>query len=317
MNDKGCIYLITCLPNAKKYVGQHCTTNHIIRWKQHLSSARNGSLDYIHNAIRKYGADNFTVERLCICHLEALGRLEAYYAEQYGCYMWDLAPGYNMVWCGDNFWLGMKHTPATRAKMSALKVSMPLEERKALGDRLQTPEARAKALEARLVPEVKEKQRQAALNRSPETLQKMSDAAKNMSPEARARQVEGGKKPEAREKKLTALKAAATIAKRKAAQKTIEYREKQRQGNLNRPSAQRAAFAEIGKNPTEATREKMRQAKLGKKQTSEQIEKKREAMLAIWANRRAAKQASRNSIVSVPPVIPSIFSHPTQPSSSP
>ena len=298
MSNKGfgCIYLITCLINNKKYIGQHYRQEPSHRWKEHLSSAKNGSPYLIHNAIRLYGENNFKIEVLCMCPLDSLGRLEEYFAEQHGSYIWDPEPGYNMVWCGEHFWRGMKHTEDTRKIMREKKLALPQEELQALGNRLQTPEARERALEARLTPEVRAKQSLAASNPSDETRKKKSDAAKNMSSEARARQIEGGKKPEAMAKKIAALTDPVTVAKRKAAQNTPEYSEKQRQGNLNRPAAQRAEFADIGRNPTEETRKRMREAKLGKKQTPEQIEKKRLSMLAVWKNRRAAKEASRKSL---------------------
>jgi group I intron endonuclease len=55
------IYLATCLISDKKYVGKtiHPTN---VRWKEHVrhSAQKRGNLAF-HNAIRKYGADNFVV----------------------------------------------------------------------------------------------------------------------------------------------------------------------------------------------------------------------------------------------------------------
>lgn len=117
MIKNGCIYLITNLINGRKYVGQTRYTDPQKRWKTHMKSAKNGSPYKLHNAIRKYGQENFLVETIRICKHEELGSLEEYYAEIYGTYMWDPSEGYNMTWCGKNFRLGMSHTEETREKL--------------------------------------------------------------------------------------------------------------------------------------------------------------------------------------------------------
>jgi group I intron endonuclease len=113
----GSIYLITNMVNGKYYVGQHKSVEPQIRWKKHLVSARGGSPYALHSAIRKYGEDNFKIELLCICPHSRLGNMEPYYAEQFGTYVWDPIPGYNMVWCGTNFRLGITHTQEAREKL--------------------------------------------------------------------------------------------------------------------------------------------------------------------------------------------------------
>jgi len=114
----GCIYLITNLVNGKMYVGQYVEPTPDKRWKKHIQSAKRGDGYILHDAINKYGSDNFTIEALCICKHEALGNMEAYYAEQYGTYTWDHVPGYNMVWCGDQPRLGMSNSLEAREKIS-------------------------------------------------------------------------------------------------------------------------------------------------------------------------------------------------------
>lgn len=70
------IYRITCLVNKKKYIGlTGVSVEH--RWKQHLESI-NSSNFALHNAIRKYGANNFIVETL----KEKLTKEEACFWEQ-------------------------------------------------------------------------------------------------------------------------------------------------------------------------------------------------------------------------------------------
>jgi group I intron endonuclease len=59
----GYVYLVTNLVNGKLYVGcTKATLKH--RWVQHLSAAKKGSPLALHAAIRKYGAVNFTIERV-------------------------------------------------------------------------------------------------------------------------------------------------------------------------------------------------------------------------------------------------------------
>lgn len=57
------IYKITNLINGKLYIGQSIRPNH--RWWEHCNKAERHLDNYpIHNAIRKYGKDNFTFEIL-------------------------------------------------------------------------------------------------------------------------------------------------------------------------------------------------------------------------------------------------------------
>jgi group I intron endonuclease len=59
----GRIYLLTS-PSGNRYVGK--TENTLERrWTQHKSDAKQGGRNRLHNAIRKYGPDSFTVEEIC------------------------------------------------------------------------------------------------------------------------------------------------------------------------------------------------------------------------------------------------------------
>ena len=106
------------------YVGQHVEPTPDNRWKQHIRTSKRGDGYFLHSAIKKYGVENFTIDVLCVCKHEALGRMEAYYAEQYGTYIWDPVPGYNMVWCGDHPRLGMTNTLESRKKLALAKRGM-------------------------------------------------------------------------------------------------------------------------------------------------------------------------------------------------
>lgn len=61
--EKGYIYKIICLTTGKLYIGQTLRTIEK-RWKRHIRDAKKGSEHKFHRAIRKYGAENFTVEEL-------------------------------------------------------------------------------------------------------------------------------------------------------------------------------------------------------------------------------------------------------------
>ena len=195
----GCIYLVTNLENGKKYVGQHSTTEHLTRWKAHLSRAKCGSKHLLHNSIRKYGEEAFKVERLCVCPVDSLTDLEGYYAEQYDSYMWD--NGYNMVWCSKSPRLGLKNTPEAIEKCRQTQLV-----------KKRTPEAIEKCRQTQLgkkhTPEACEKVRQANLGKkqTPEAIEKIRQAklGKKHSPEhiEKNRQAGLGRKhtPEAIEK---------------------------------------------------------------------------------------------------------------------
>lgn len=87
-----CIYLITNLINQKKYIGQ------TIRFKERVWEHENDSRSTmaIHQAISKYGGENFTIEVLeTVNNYENLGEkldiLEQYYINLYDTYRY----GYN------------------------------------------------------------------------------------------------------------------------------------------------------------------------------------------------------------------------------
>jgi len=110
------IYVITCLVNNKKYVGQ-TTKNLVKRFNQHKKFA---ALQYnycvkLENAIRKYGQDNFIIEKLG----EAKTQQEANYLEIYFMDLYDVINnGYNIRAGGINGTLSEE----TKMKMSLSKI---------------------------------------------------------------------------------------------------------------------------------------------------------------------------------------------------
>lgn len=90
---KGIIYKITNKVNGKSYIGQTRYTIEF-RWKQHQHKKDN---TYFHNAIHKYGVDNFNIEILEECDTEELNQKEIFYIAKYDTFK----NGYNLTIGGD------------------------------------------------------------------------------------------------------------------------------------------------------------------------------------------------------------------------
>lgn len=86
---KGYIYKITNKVNGLSYIGQTRYTVEF-RWRQHQHKY-DGC--YFHNAIQKYGAENFTVETLEECEVSQLDSREIYYIAKYNTF----EKGYNLT----------------------------------------------------------------------------------------------------------------------------------------------------------------------------------------------------------------------------
>lgn len=90
---KGFIYKITNKVNGKSYIGQTRYTVEF-RWRQHQHKRDNV---YFHNAIHKYGIENFTVEILEECDYKDLNSREIFYIAKYDTFK----NGYNLTLGGD------------------------------------------------------------------------------------------------------------------------------------------------------------------------------------------------------------------------
>jgi len=105
----GLVYKITNSVNGKLYVGQ--TVQSVLRrWKSHRKNARDGKSWPLSAAIRKYGADNFTVTTLA--HANDKDELNALEVK----YIAELRPHYNA--CAGGGGLG-RPSEEVRLKMSA------------------------------------------------------------------------------------------------------------------------------------------------------------------------------------------------------
>lgn len=86
---KGYIYMITNKVNGMSYVGQTRYTVEF-RWRQHQHK-NDGT--YFHNAIKKYGIENFTIEILEECEVSKLDSREIFYIAKYNTF----EKGYNLT----------------------------------------------------------------------------------------------------------------------------------------------------------------------------------------------------------------------------
>ncbi len=116
MNGLYWIYCIENKINGKKYIGY--TINPNVRWKRHKLSALKSTNQYIHKAIRYYGADNFWFR--CISYAFTKEDGLAYEMEMIKLYKSNNKKyGYNLTEGGaGNF--GHKHTEKTKKLLSNL-----------------------------------------------------------------------------------------------------------------------------------------------------------------------------------------------------
>lgn len=89
------VYKITNKVNNKIYIG--ITSKGLsARWKEHLYNAEHGCPFKLHNAIRKYGKENFSIELIDFCNSwEELEEKEKQYISEYNTLSDEF--GYNMT----------------------------------------------------------------------------------------------------------------------------------------------------------------------------------------------------------------------------
>lgn len=108
------IYKSTNTINNKMYIGQTIQTLKE-RIYGHKSKLKAGSRLCFHNAIRKYGINNFDWEIIYECNdSNKLDKMEMYYIGYYDTYN----NGYNSTLGGDKGTVGYKHTKESLQKIS-------------------------------------------------------------------------------------------------------------------------------------------------------------------------------------------------------
>lgn len=113
----GCIYQWYCKPNGKSYIGQFKNNDPTSRTNRHCRDAKNGSMCALHQAIRKYGFEEFEVSVLCICETQdELDKKEDEYITEYSSMIHE--NGYNMVRGGKGRAPNFHHKEEHKQKMS-------------------------------------------------------------------------------------------------------------------------------------------------------------------------------------------------------
>lgn len=116
MNGIFWIYCFENKINGKKYIGK--TNNIETRFRSHLNKAKRNVGNYLHNAIRKYGIDNFWFGAIGFCFTEEAALEQEKFLIQFNRSN-DREFGYNQTEGGEGS-SGYKHTPEARLKLSKL-----------------------------------------------------------------------------------------------------------------------------------------------------------------------------------------------------
>lgn len=113
----GSIYRITCLVTGKVYIGQTTVTVKR-RWKRHLQASVSEDTKF-YRAIRKYGEENFSVDKICFLKAETKEELKELLNEKEKHFIKIFNSknrGYNSTWGGDGI-LGLKHSDKSKELM--------------------------------------------------------------------------------------------------------------------------------------------------------------------------------------------------------
>lgn len=100
------IYKITNQINGKIYIGETTRTINA-RWSQHKARAKLPEYtEYLYNAIKKYGIENFSIEELEKCSDEERFKIETEYIIKYRSYVgFEDCNGYNLILSQDGITL--------------------------------------------------------------------------------------------------------------------------------------------------------------------------------------------------------------------
>lgn len=120
------IYKITNKLNGKVYIGLTKYTE-IERFNSHIREALKGCNYRLHQAIRKYGVDNFEVEKICKCSSkQSMKKAEILFIKKFNSF--DFSKGYNMTNGGDGvsngvseYWKGKNHKESSK---NIMKIKM-------------------------------------------------------------------------------------------------------------------------------------------------------------------------------------------------
>ena len=178
------IYLITNQINGKKYVGQTSRTINRRFWEH-----ANNKNSLIGQAIRKYGQENFTIEKIDMCGtVEQANELEQYYIALYN----TITPnGYNLT-SGGQYCIPSEETHQNMSRGQKRRYERQEEHEKssrAQKRRAQTPLGRAQLLAAsQKSKELADEKRREKESQLPPKFEKKSAAAKQRAatPEGRA-----------------------------------------------------------------------------------------------------------------------------------
>jgi len=120
------VYKITNKVNGKIYIGITNQGANTTRWYKHCSDANVGSTFPLHNAIRKYGKENFQIEVIEIVDdVEVLKEREIYWIKYYDSY--NRKKGYNLTLGGDGTF-GRFHSEETKEKIRQKAIGRKLSE---------------------------------------------------------------------------------------------------------------------------------------------------------------------------------------------
>lgn len=112
----GIVYKVLNKTNGKVYIGQ--TVQKLLRrWNSHISRMNNGSQTYIHNAMRKYGVDNFEITEVFSHPAKLwLDRAEKFWIELFKSNQKEF--GYNLTDGGEGTtgWVPSEEWRAKRSK---------------------------------------------------------------------------------------------------------------------------------------------------------------------------------------------------------